>query len=55
VNVIRTIQTSPYIGPSLGTREPEFIPQPCEQLTYEQRDLDHVMRCTKVGCLRCAS
>lgn len=34
-------------------RSPTRVPQPAELLSKEQRDLDHIMRCQKVGCTRC--
>ena len=34
-------------------REPERVPQVAEALNHDQRELDHIMRCTKVGCTRC--
>lgn len=35
-------------------RGPERVPQSADDLNYGQRELDHTMRCRKVGCTRCA-
>lgn len=34
-------------------RRTQRVPQPADPLTQDQRELDHIMRCTKVGCIRC--
>ena len=36
-------------------RQPQYVPQPADPLNHDQRELDHMMRCTKAGCTRCAS
>lgn len=38
----------------LRQSRPTLAPQPAEPLNHDQRELDHMMRCTKVGCTRCA-
>lgn len=42
-----------YVAGALRNRF-ERVPQPAEPFTRAQRDIDHMMRCTKVGCTRCA-
>ena len=34
-------------------RRPQLVPQAAEPLNHDQRELEHMMRCTKVGCTRC--